>query len=33
MKLEQSFDVQAPLDHVWEALIDLDAQLAFASSM
>src|SRR3954454_19978216 len=24
MKLEQSFDVQAPLEHVWEALIDLE---------
>ena len=24
MKLEQSFDVQAPVAHVWEALIDLE---------
>jgi uncharacterized protein len=24
MKLEQSFDVQAPLDRVWDALIDLE---------
>ena len=24
MKLEQSFDVEAPIEHVWEALIDLE---------
>jgi uncharacterized protein len=24
MKLEQSFDVEAPIDHVWAALIDLE---------
>ena len=24
MKLEQSFEVQAPIDVVWEALIDLE---------
>ena len=29
MKLEQTFEVQAPLDRVWEALNDLERERLF----